>query len=84
MVPGMQHCSGGPGTSTFDMLDGPRGLGGEGQGADAIPASHVAAGAVVRTRPLCLYPSVAAYTGSGRTDDAANFTCRAPENSARK
>lgn len=30
---------------------------------------------VVRTRPLCPYPQVARYKGSGSTDDAANFTC---------
>jgi hypothetical protein len=30
---------------------------------------------VLRTRPLCPYPTVARYTGSGSTDDAANFAC---------
>jgi feruloyl esterase len=34
------------------------------------------AGAVLRTRPLCPYPQYAEYTGSGSTDDAANFACR--------
>jgi Tannase and feruloyl esterase len=29
----------------------------------------------VRTRPLCPYPQVARYKGSGSTDDAANFVC---------
>jgi len=33
---------------------------------------------VARTRPLCAYPKVAEYDGSGSTDDAANFRCRAP------
>jgi feruloyl esterase len=33
-------------------------------------------GAVVRTRPLCPYPLVAAYQGTGSTDDAANFICK--------
>jgi hypothetical protein len=28
-----------------------------------------------RTRPLCPYPQVARYKGSGNTDDAANFDC---------
>jgi feruloyl esterase len=31
--------------------------------------------AIVRTRPLCAYPLVARYKGSGSTDDAANFVC---------
>jgi len=38
--------------------------------SDFDPAS-----AIVRTRPLCAYPLVAHYQGSGSTDDAANFTC---------
>jgi hypothetical protein len=33
---------------------------------------------VARTRPLCPYPQVARYTGSGGTDEAANFTCVNP------
>jgi feruloyl esterase len=41
-----------------------------------IPASRVVDGQAVRTRPLCAYPAVATYKGSGSTDDAANFICR--------
>jgi len=33
---------------------------------------------VQRTRPLCAYPKVAVYRGSGSTDDAVNFKCRRP------
>jgi hypothetical protein len=40
---------------------------------DGNPASGV-----VRTRPLCPYPQVAQYTGSGSTDEAANFVCKVP------
>jgi hypothetical protein len=28
-----------------------------------------------RTRPMCPFPQVAVYSGSGSIDDAANFTC---------
>jgi len=35
-------------------------------------------GGALQTRPLCPYPAVAKYTGSGSTDDAANFVCAAP------
>jgi feruloyl esterase len=42
-----------------------------------ILASHLANGTVDRTRPLCPYPQVAAYKGTGSTDDAANFVCKA-------
>ena len=31
-----------------------------------------------RTRPLCAFPKVAKYKGSGSTDDAASFTCALP------
>jgi hypothetical protein len=40
--------------------------------SSADPASPVE-----RTRPLCAYPMVARYKGSGSTDDAANFECTA-------
>jgi feruloyl esterase len=30
------------------------------------------------TRPLCPYPQAAMWTGTGSTDDAANFVCKAP------
>jgi feruloyl esterase len=47
------------------------------------PASMVATklegGRVTRTRPLCPYPQVARYQGTGSVDDAASFTCRAPD-----
>ena len=34
------------------------------------------ASGVQRTRPLCAYPKVAAYKGTGSIDNAANFDCR--------
>jgi feruloyl esterase len=37
------------------------------------------ASGVERTRPLCPYPQVARWKGTGSTDDAANFTCVKPE-----
>jgi feruloyl esterase len=37
--------------------------------------SNPAAG-VERTRPLCAYPKTAHWTGTGSTDDAANFICK--------
>jgi feruloyl esterase len=39
-------------------------------------ASHSTGGKVDRTRPLCAYPKVAKYAGSGSIDDAANFACK--------
>ena len=45
----------------------------------SILASHMAGGVADRTRPLCAYPAVAKYSGSGSTDDARNFRCEAPD-----
>jgi feruloyl esterase len=41
-------------------------------------AASGSAGGVKVTRPLCAYPQVAKYKGSGDTNDAANFACGAP------
>ena len=41
-------------------------------------ASHVTNNRVDMTRPLCPYPQVATYKGTGSTNDAANFVCKAP------
>jgi feruloyl esterase len=79
MVPGMQHCSGGPGPNSFDMLTALEDWVEKGKAPNRVVATHrTAAGVVDRTRPLCVYPRVAVYSGSGSTDDAANFKCRMP------
>ena len=76
LVPGMQHCSGGPGTDRFDMLTALENWVEKGQAPNAIPASHMTAGKVDRTRPLCMYPQTAQYKGSGSIDDSASFVCK--------
>jgi feruloyl esterase len=78
MVPGMFHCTGGVGTDTFDKLGPLTDWVERGTAPDAIPASLVVAGKAVRTRPLCAYPEVARYKGSGSIDDAASFACVKP------
>ena len=50
-----------------------------GTAPQTIPAAQVRDGKVVRTRPLCPYPQVARYAGSGSIDDAASFACKSPE-----
>jgi feruloyl esterase len=76
MVPGMIECNGGPGTDTFDMLSVMRRWVERGEAPNEVLASRVEHGKVVRTRPLCPYPQVATYRGSGSTDEARNFVCR--------
>lgn len=92
MVPGMQHCMGGPGPSSFGQLGSTTAVGPEhGIYSDleqwvekeAAPGDIVAtkyfgdhpAQSVQMTRPLCPYPQVAKYKGSGNPNDYRNFTC---------
>jgi feruloyl esterase len=75
MMPGMQHCSGGPGPDTFDGIGTLQQWVEHGIAPDEIVASHYTNKVVDRTRPLCPYPEVAKWTGKGSTDDAANFVC---------
>ena len=76
MVPGMNHCQGGVGTDTFDKVAAIEQWMAQGRAPDQIVASHATEGKIDRTRPLCPYPNVAVYKGSGSTDDASNFTCK--------
>ena len=78
MVPGMFHCGGGVGTSVFDVATPLVNWVESGTPPDRIEASRVVTGKVVRTRPLCDYPLVARYRGSGSIDEAANFGCVKP------
>jgi tannase/feruloyl esterase len=76
MVPGMNHCGGGDGTATFDMLTALETWVEKKQAPASIPASHTTDGRVDRTRPLCPFPQVASYKGTGSTDEASNFVCK--------
>jgi feruloyl esterase len=49
----------------------------KGKAPERIVASRIRDGKVDRTRPLCPYPQVASYKGTGSTGDAANFVCKA-------
>ena len=71
MVPGMNHCGGGDGPSNFDALTALEQWVEKGKAPDQMIASRSG-----RTRPLCPFPKVASYNGSGNTDDAANFVCK--------
>jgi len=78
MAPGMGHCSGGEGPDTFDTVRALEGWVEGGQAPARLDASHSTNGRLDRTRPLCPYPQVARYAGTGSIDDAASFTCKAP------
>jgi pimeloyl-ACP methyl ester carboxylesterase len=79
LVPGMTHCTGGPATDQFDALTALDAWVETGHAPEAILAKARRAPDVPwpdRTRPLCAYPKVATYTGSGSLEDAVNFECR--------
>ena len=76
MAPGMAHCVGGTGPNAFDMQTALEQWLEQGIAPDAVVATHSINGVVDRSRPLCPYPQVAIYKGSGDTNDAANFSCR--------
>ncbi len=78
MVPGMGHCGGGEGPNQFDMMSALEKWVEHANPPAEILASHSTDGKVDRTRPLCPYPQVAKYKGSGSVDEAGNFACVAP------
>jgi hypothetical protein len=88
-VPGMNHCSGGPATDQFDLLSPLVKWVEQGVAPQAITASARGAGnpagvntelpadwSPQRSRPLCAYPTVAQYNGTGSVEAASSFTCR--------
>jgi hypothetical protein len=93
MVPGMGHCGGGVGANSFgngasaqtdpdhDILSALE----RWVETRVAPAKIIATGSVVGdaskvlTRPLCPYPQVARYNGTGDPNNAASFACTAPQ-----
>jgi feruloyl esterase len=78
MIPGMAHCSGGPGLNSVDPLEALEQWVEKGIAPEKIIAKRTVKGVTEMTRPACPYPQVADYSGSGDTNDAANFMCTNP------
>lgn len=86
LVPGMAHCNGGDGACVINWLSVLENWDENGKAPDSIPATHPAATKSTQgslsskafTRPVCQYPKVAQYKGSGDMDDASNFLCIEP------
>lgn len=85
LVPGMNHCAGGPATDRFDMLKALEDWVEQGTAPTSVRATVngadpdvVAAGwPATRSRPLCAYPTRAMLKASAtNTEDAASFECR--------
>jgi hypothetical protein len=88
-VPGMNHSSGGVATDQYDALaalidwvefgKAPDSIGARARGLGNVGGSNLevpADWAADRTRPLCPYPKVARYNGSGDPEKAENFICK--------
>jgi hypothetical protein len=76
LAPGVGHCAGGAGPAPYGQLDALVSWVEEGRVPEKLPAARRdQAGTVTRSRPLCKYPLVARYKGTGSTDDAPNFAC---------
>ena len=78
LVPGIGHCGGGAGPAPYGQLDALLSWVEGSKAPETLPAARRdQAGAITRSRPLCQYPLVAKYKGTGSTDEAANFVCSA-------
>ena len=76
LVPGMNHCFGGPSLSQFDALGAMVSWVEQRQAPDRINATGISFPGV--SRPLCVYPKYARYGGVGPLNDASSFTCSEP------
>ena len=82
-IPGMAHCSGGPATDRIELFAALVDWVEKGKATDTPIASARADNAELppswskeRTRPLCNWPLVARYNGSGDLEKAESFSCR--------
>jgi feruloyl esterase len=79
LLPGVGHCRGGTGPDTFDGLTPLVEWVEHGTPPHSIVAAQLdAGGSTTRTRPLCPYPKIARWNGTGSRDDAASFDCVEP------
>lgn len=80
LIPGMNHCAGGPATDSYDGLSAIVDWVEKGAAPDRVTASALPSNRYFpnRTRPLCPYPSYARYTGEGNVEDATSFRCAQP------
>jgi feruloyl esterase len=73
LAPGVYHCGGGPGPDQIDLLAALD----QWVETGKAPATLLATKANAKiSRPLCPYPAMPHYKGSGDPDAAASFECR--------
>ena len=81
-VPGMTHCGGGPATDRFDLFSALVAWVERGQAPGTVTATVRADNrelpqgwSPTRSRPLCDWPQVARYRGTGDVESAESFRC---------
>jgi feruloyl esterase len=80
LAPGVGHCGGGPGPDNLGLYVGQLGQWVEqGIAPDQIIASKVVNGVTIFSRPLCHYPALPRYSGTGDPTQASSFRCVADE-----
>jgi feruloyl esterase len=76
-VPGMTHCAGGPSTDQFNAFAALVDWVEKGRAPERIIATaRKGTPWPGRTRPLCAYPKLARYAGTGSIEAAESFVCR--------
>lgn len=80
LVPGMSHCSGGPGLNTINPLPSLVLWVEKGIAPERIVAKRVESGVTEMTRPVCVYPREVRYLGHGDTTTSTSFACVTPRN----
>jgi Tannase and feruloyl esterase len=79
LVPGVHHCSGGPGLTDFDALTLLENWVEKGQAPDVMIASRKVNGVTERSRPIYPYPMLARYSGKGDPKQASSFVPHVPK-----
>jgi feruloyl esterase len=75
LAPGVGHCGGGTGPDTVDLIGPFIPWVEQGIAPDQIIASKVVNGVTVFSRPLCPYPAMPRYSGTGDPTQASSFKC---------
>lgn len=76
LAPGVDHCGSGPGPQPADPFAALVDWVERGRAPWTLPAVRTGAdGSVTATRPLCMYPNVARWTGRGAPTDGTTYRC---------
>ncbi|MDH5538917.1 MAG: tannase/feruloyl esterase family alpha/beta hydrolase [Rhizobacter sp.] len=80
IAPGVNHCAGGPGADSADLLSALDAWVSKRRAPGTLKANRFdpATGVKLLSRPLCEYPAYPRYDGRGDVNTAKNFSCTEP------